>query len=47
MCAYDLRLHYILNQETPSYKTIHEFINNVIMPNKELIFSKITKTIID
>lgn len=47
MCAYDLRLHYILNQETPSYKTIHEFINNVIMPNKELIFSRITKTIID
>ncbi len=47
MCTYDLRLQYILNQNTPSYKTILEFINDVVLPNKEAIFSKITKTIID
>lgn len=47
MCKYDLRVQYILNQETPSYKTIHEFINEVILPNKEVIFSKITNTIIN
>ncbi len=47
MCTYDLRLQYILNQETPSYKTILEFINEVILPSKEIIFSKITKAIID
>lgn len=47
MCVYDLRLLYILNQEAPSHKTISEFINEVILPNKEIIFSKITKAIID
>ena len=29
MIRYDLRLNYINNQATPSYKTIHEFINCV------------------
>lgn len=46
MFRYDLRLNYILNQETPSYKTICEFINEVIKPNAYQIFSLITKTII-
>lgn len=46
MCKYDLRVNYILNQETPSYKTIHEFINCVIKPNTYKIFTLITSTII-
>lgn len=45
MCKYDLRVRYILNQETPSYKTIGEFINEVIKPNAYEIFTMITNTI--
>jgi len=47
MCKYDLRVSYILNQETPSHKTIHEFINCVIKPNTYKIFTLITSTIIN
>lgn len=47
MFKYDLRLNYILNQETPSYKTIMEFINEIIVPNSYWIFTMITKTIIE
>ena len=46
MCKYDLRVNYILGQDTPSYKTIHEFINMVIKPNTYRIFTLITSTII-
>ena len=46
MCKYDLRVNYILGQETPSYKTIHEFINCIIKPNTYKIFTLITSTII-
>ncbi len=46
MIRYDLRLNYILNQETPSYKTIMEFINEVIVPDAYRIFTKITYAII-
>lgn len=45
-CRYDLRAWYLMNQETPSYKTIAEFINEVIVPNTYEIFTLITKTII-
>ena len=39
MCKYDLRVNYILNQEVPSYKTIHEFINCVNKPfNSTVIY---------
>ena len=47
MCAYDLRVQYIIGQEVPSFKTIHEFINTVIRPNKDVIFTRITKTIVN
>lgn len=46
MIRYDLRLNYILNQETPSYKTIMEFINEIIVPNSYKIFAQITSVII-
>ena len=46
MIKYDLRLNYILAQETPSYKTITEFINEVIVPNTFSIFTLITKAVI-
>lgn len=46
MCRYDLRVKYILNQDTPSYKTICEFINEVIKPNAYELFTMITSTII-
>ena len=46
MCKYDLRVWYILNQEKPSYKTIQEFINEIILPNTYRIFTLITSTII-
>ena len=46
MFRYDLRLNYILNQETPSYKTIMDFINEVIVPNSYLFFTMITETLI-
>ena len=47
MCKYDMRLMYIMNQEIPSYKTISEFINEVILPNTYVIFVAITNTIIN
>ncbi len=42
MCKYDKRVEYILNQNTPSYKTIQEFINEVILPNTYRIFTLIS-----
>lgn len=47
MCKYDTRLMYIMNQEVPSYKTISEFINEVILPNTYEIFVAITNAIIN
>lgn len=46
MCRYDVRLMYLMEQNTPSYKTISEFINEVILPNTYEIFVTITETII-
>lgn len=46
MIRYDVRLWYLMNQDVPSYKTIAEFINEVILPNAYEIFTKITSTII-
>lgn len=45
LCTYDLRVIYILESETPSYKTIGNFINKYIAPNRDQIFSLITKEI--
>ena len=47
MIKYDLRLNYINNQATPSYKTICEFINKIILPNTYEIFYLITNAIIN
>ena len=47
MIKYDLRLMYINNQATPSYKTICEYINRIILPNTYEIFYLITNTIIN
>lgn len=38
-CLYDLRYIYIMEQIQPSYTTISNFINNVIVPNETIIFS--------
>ena len=38
-CAYDLRYIYIMEQIQPSYTTISNFINNVIVPNENIFFS--------
>ena len=45
LCNYDLRVIYIMENETPSYKTIGNFINEYIVPNRDEIFSLITKAI--
>lgn len=44
-CKYDLRYIYLMEQERPSYTTFCEFINKVIVPNEEEIFSLINKEI--
>ncbi|MGM9947780.1 transposase [Floccifex sp.] len=46
MCKYDLRTMYLMDQETPSYKTISEFINKVVLPNTYELFAVVTSTII-
>ena len=45
-CKYDLRMWYLMEQEKPSYKTIAEFINDVIVGRRFDIFTKITSAII-
>lgn len=45
LCIFDLRVLYIMEQETPSYKVISEFINKYIVPYQYEIFTMITKTI--
>lgn len=46
-CRNDLRCIYILQGENPSYKSIGNFINDYILPNREKNFSLITKAIFD
>ncbi len=45
LCTFDLRVIYINENKIPSYKTIGNFINNFIVPNRDKIFSLITKQI--
>lgn len=45
LCRYDLRVMYIMNNEAPSHKTISEYINNVIAPNRHRLFGCITEAI--
>ena len=47
MCMYDLRVIYIMENETPSYKTIGNFINDYIVPYRDKIFGLITKAIFE
>ncbi len=47
LCIYDLRIIYIMEYETPTYKTIGNFINEYIIPNRDKIFSLITKAIFE
>ena len=44
-CKYDLRYIYLMEQETPTYTKFCEFINKVIVPNEEKIFSLINQEI--
>ena len=44
-CIYDTRFMYISNNIRPSYVSISNFINDVIIPNIDLIFALITKAI--
>lgn len=44
-CGYDLRFIYIMEGETPSYRTIENFINQVFLPEKECIFGMMTLAI--
>lgn len=46
LCIYDLRIIYIMEYETPTYKTIGNFINEYIVPNRDIIFL-ITKAIFE
>lgn len=47
LCIHDLRVKYIMENETPTYKTIGNFINEYIVPNRGKIFSLITKVIFE
>lgn len=44
-CMYDIRYMYISSNIRPSYVVISNFINEVILPNIDTIFSLITKAI--
>ena len=44
-CKFDLRFIYLMEQETPIYTKFCDFINKVIVPNEEEIFSSITMQI--
>ena len=45
-CRYDTRFMYIMNQVSPSHITFGRYINKVIKPNQEKIFSLITDAIL-
>lgn len=47
LCLFDLRVIYIMEQETPDHSVIGEFINCYIVPYQYEIFTMITKTIIE
>lgn len=47
LCKFDLRVMYLMEQETPDYSVISDFINKYILPYTYEIFTMITKTIID
>lgn len=44
-CKFDLRYIYLMEQETPSHMVFANFINTVIVPNRDEIFKRITHQI--
>lgn len=44
---FDLRFIYLMEQERPSYATISSFLNNIVVPNQEEVFSKIIASVIE
>ena len=46
-CKYDLRYMYLAEQELYKHSVIGNFINDVIVPNRDKIFAYITKTIVE
>ena len=47
LCIFDVRVAYLMEQETPNYTVISDFINRYILPYTYEIFTMITKAIID
>ena len=47
LCKFDLRYKYLMRNETPTFSTICKFIDKVIYPEREDLFSKIIKCICD
>lgn len=47
LCKFDLRYKYLMRNETPTFSTICKFIDKVIYPEQEDLFSKIIKCICD
>ena len=45
-CKYDLRYFYLMDQNRPSHMRFGDFINEIIVPNRNEIFHMITKEII-
>ena len=43
---YDLRFRYMMEQETPSYVTISQFLNNVVVPNHRELYSHIISAVV-
>lgn len=43
LCRYDVRAMYLMNWKVPSYKTVSEFISDVVVPNAERIFACVNK----
>ena len=46
-CKYDLRYMYLAEQELYKHSVIGNFINDVIVPNRDKIFAYITKAIVE
>lgn len=47
LCKFDLRVIYLMEQETPNYSVIGDFINKYVLPYQYEIFTKITMTIMN
>lgn len=47
LCKYDVRISYLMEQETPDHVSLGDFINDYILPYQYEIFTMITKAVID